>query len=92
MWGARGLFLLAAAMVVEVVTPVVFALRLLKNAMKKLKLVVCKQCLYLLLYLVKHNKIHITLIVAWPEPKTLWSNGTLAYWVSLESSCHGKNS
>jgi hypothetical protein len=37
MWGTRGAFLLAAAMVVAVVTPVVFVLRLLKNAIKILK-------------------------------------------------------
>jgi hypothetical protein len=42
MWGARGPFPPAAAMVVAVVTPVVFVLRLLKNAIKTLKLGVCK--------------------------------------------------
>jgi hypothetical protein len=42
MWGTRGPFPLAAAMVVAVVTPVVFVLRLLKNAIKTLKLVVHK--------------------------------------------------
>ncbi len=40
-WGARGAFLPAAAMVVVVVMPVVFVLRLLKNAIRTLKLVVC---------------------------------------------------
>jgi hypothetical protein len=39
MWGAWGQFPPAAAMVVAVVMPVVFCLRLLKNAMKLLKLV-----------------------------------------------------
>jgi hypothetical protein len=43
MWGSRGSFLPVAAMYVEVVTPVVFVLRLLKNAMKTLKLVVCEE-------------------------------------------------
>jgi hypothetical protein len=43
MWGARGPFPLAAAMVVAVVMPVVFVIRLLKNAIKTLKLVVFKQ-------------------------------------------------
>jgi hypothetical protein len=43
MWGARGKFLLVAAMVVAVVTPVMFVLRLLKNAIKTLKLVACNQ-------------------------------------------------
>ena len=42
-WGARGRFLPGVAMVVVVVMPVVFVLRLLKSAIKTLKLVVCKQ-------------------------------------------------
>ncbi len=44
MWGARGPFPPAAAMVVAVVTPVVFCAKtteILKNAIKTLKLVVC---------------------------------------------------
>ncbi len=64
-------------MVVAVVTPVVFVLRLLKNAIKTQKLNVCKQCLYLLLYIIKHIAIHVTLvIVPWLELKPLWSNRT----------------
>jgi hypothetical protein len=51
MWGARGPFPPAAAMVVAVVTPVVFGLRLLKNAIKTLKLVVGMKKFYLLLSL-----------------------------------------
>jgi hypothetical protein len=43
MWGARGPFLLAGAMVVVVVKPVVFVPRLLKNVIKIERLVVCKQ-------------------------------------------------
>jgi hypothetical protein len=46
MWGARGPFPPAVAMVVAVVTPVVFcakATEILKNAIKTLELVVCKQ-------------------------------------------------
>jgi hypothetical protein len=46
MWGARGPFPPALAMVVAVVMPVVFyaeATEILKNAIKTLKLVVCKQ-------------------------------------------------
>ena len=42
MRGTRGPFLPAAAMVVVVVMPVVFVLRLLKSAIKSLKLVLCK--------------------------------------------------
>jgi hypothetical protein len=41
MWGTRGPVLLAAAMVVVVVMPVMFVLRLMKIAIKTLKLVVC---------------------------------------------------
>jgi hypothetical protein len=50
MWGARGEFLPAAAMVVTVVMPVVFcakATEILKNAMKTLKLDFCAQYFYL---------------------------------------------
>jgi hypothetical protein len=47
MWGARGPFLPAAAMVVAVVTPVVFVLRLLKKEIKTLKLVGGYQKVYL---------------------------------------------
>jgi hypothetical protein len=39
-WDARGPFLLAEAMVVVVVMPVGFVLRLMKNAIKTLKIVV----------------------------------------------------
>ncbi len=49
--GRMGPLLPAAAMVVVVVTPVVFVLRLLKNAIKKLKLVVCEQkFLFIIIY------------------------------------------
>jgi hypothetical protein len=50
MWGARGPFLLATAMVVADVMPVVFcpkATEILKNAIKTLKLVVCMQYFYI---------------------------------------------
>jgi hypothetical protein len=68
MWGAREAFLPAAAMVMGVVMPVVFLLRLLKNAIKTLKLVIFKQYLYLLLYIVQHIAIHVTLIVVGQSP------------------------
>jgi hypothetical protein len=59
-------------MVVVVVTPVVFcALRLLKKEIKTLKLVGGCQKVYVLLYVMKHIRIHISLIVVWPEPQ-LW--------------------
>jgi hypothetical protein len=84
-WGARGPFPPAAAMVVVVVMPVVFVLRLLKNAIKTLKFVVCEQKFLFNTMYCKTYYDSCTLIVAWPEPKPLWSNGTLAYQVSLES-------
>ncbi len=73
-------------MVVAVVLPFVFLLRLLKNAIKTLKLVLCKQYLNLLLYIVQHVAIYVMLIVAWPEPEPLLPNGTLAFCVLPESS------
>jgi hypothetical protein len=72
MWGARGAFWPAAAMVVVVVTPFVFcakATEILTNAIKTLKLVVCKQKKYLQLFIAKHIVIRVLLIVAWPDPK-----------------------
>jgi hypothetical protein len=74
MWGARGPFPPAAAMVVAVVTPVVFFLRLPKSAIKTLKLFVGNRTFQFFLCIVKHTTIHVMLIVAWPEPKPLWSN------------------
>ncbi len=62
-WGARGPFPPAAAMVVAVMMPTVFVLRILKNAIKTLKLVVHKEIFYLLLYIVKNIAIHVMLIV-----------------------------
>jgi hypothetical protein len=47
MWGARGPFLPAAAMVVAVVTPVVFCAKATEKQNKTLKLVVCYQKVYL---------------------------------------------
>jgi hypothetical protein len=46
MWSSRGPFPPAAAMVVVVVTQVVFFYKATKISKKKLKLVVCNQCLY----------------------------------------------
>jgi hypothetical protein len=82
MWGARGPFPPAAAMVVMVLTQVVFVLRLLKDAIKILTLVVCKQKFHFINIILKHTTIHVRLIVAWPEPGPLWSIGNPAYWVS----------
>jgi hypothetical protein len=46
-----------------------FVIRLLKISIKTLKLVVRNQCLYGLMYVVKHIIIHVTLIVVWTEPE-----------------------
>jgi hypothetical protein len=88
MWGARGQFLPAGAMVVVFVMPVVFCAKATEIFNKTLNLVFCKQCFYLLLCIAKHIAIHVMLIVAWPKPEPLWSNGIPAYWVSPESSKH----
>jgi hypothetical protein len=70
MWGARGPFPPAAAMVVAVVMPVVFYAKAteLKNAMKTLKLVFPNNN-FINYYIVKHIVVHIPLIAALPEPK-----------------------
>ncbi len=70
MLGARGPFLPAAVMVVAVVTPVVFVLRLLKNAIKTLKLVVHK---LKFLFIIIHCKTYYNSRngYSWPEPKPL---------------------
>ncbi len=46
-----------------------YVIRLLKISIKILKLVVCIQCLYVELYIVKHIIIHVLLVVASTEPK-----------------------
>ncbi len=46
-----------------------YEIRLLKISIKILKLVVCIQYLYVLLYIVKHIIIHVSLVVAWTEPE-----------------------
>jgi hypothetical protein len=46
MWGARGPFPPAVAMVVAVVTPVVFCAKATEKQNKTLKLVVCYQKVY----------------------------------------------
>ena len=56
-------------MVVAVVTPVVLCAKATEKRNKTLKLVVCIQCLYVLLYIVKHIIIHVPLVIAWTEPE-----------------------
>jgi hypothetical protein len=69
MWGARGPTPPAAAMLVAVVTPVVFCNKATESFNKTPNLVVCNQCWYVLLCIVNHIIIHVLLIVAWTEPE-----------------------
>jgi hypothetical protein len=69
MWGAGGPFPLASAMVVVVVTPVVFCYKATENCNKSNKISCLDSFFYVLLHIVKHIAVHVTLIVAWPEPK-----------------------
>jgi hypothetical protein len=76
MWGAKGPFPPATAMVVVVVMmvvvvvmPVVFCNKAPENFNKSTKTSCFNQCLYVLLYIVKHIIIHVLLIVAWTKPE-----------------------
>jgi hypothetical protein len=99
MWGARGPFPPAAAMAVAVVTPVVFCAKATEKCNKNTKISCLKAMfVYYELYCKKYYNSRNTnssaaeaRVVAWPEPEPLLSNGTPAYWVLLESSCHCKN-
>ncbi len=85
MWGAKGPFLPAATMVVAVVTPVVFVLRLPKNAIKTLKLVVCKQTYLLFTIYCKtyYNSCNANCSMAGAQTSLVqWNPG---YGVLLES-------
>jgi hypothetical protein len=83
MWGARGPFLLAAAMVVAVVTPVVFCAKATEKRNKNTKInwwlpkslfitICCKT--YCNSY-ISNSSVAQARVVAWPEPEPLWSNG-----------------
>ena len=84
-WGTRVPFPPVAAMVVVVVMPAVCCAKaneILINAIKTLKLVVCNQFSYELLYCKTYYYSHIAncsvnqaQVVWWPKPKPLWSNG-----------------
>jgi hypothetical protein len=69
MWGAGGPFPPAAAMVVAVVMPVVFCNKATENCNKNNKISYLDSFFYVLLHIVRHIAVHITLIVAWPEPE-----------------------
>ncbi len=82
-WGARGPFLPAVAMVVAVVTPVVFCAKATEKRNKNTKIswwlpkslfitIYCKTywCSY-----IANSSVARAQVVAWPKPKPLWSNG-----------------
>jgi hypothetical protein len=82
MWGARGQFPLAAAMVVAVVTPVVFCAKDTEKRNKNTKIncllarslsiiINCK--IYCNSY-IAYCSVAQAQVVAWLEPKPLWSN------------------
>jgi hypothetical protein len=83
MWGARGPFLPAAAMVVVVVMPVVFCAKTTEKRNKNTKIswwlpkslfitIYCKT--YCNSYIANCN-VACARVVVWPEPEPLWSNG-----------------
>jgi hypothetical protein len=72
-----------------------FVIKILKIAIKIIKLVVCNQFLYVILHIVKHIAVHVRLMVVWPKPKLCSmaspNHWTPAYLVSLESSFNCEN-
>jgi hypothetical protein len=83
MWGARGPFPPAAAMVVAVVTPVVLCNKATENFNKNTKTSYLQSmfvCITIYCKTYYHSRItscsvdHAR-VVWWPEPKPLWSNG-----------------
>ena len=83
MWGARGLFPPAAAMVVAVVTPVVYCAKATKKRNKNTKIIwwLPKSLFITICYktycnsYIANSSVARARVVAWPEPKPLWSNG-----------------
>jgi hypothetical protein len=93
-WGARGALPPAAAMVVAVVTPVVFCPKATEKRNKKTKIsCLLRKSLFITIYCETYCSSYIancrgcgvagagTTLVQW----------TLAYWVSPESACHCEN-
>jgi hypothetical protein len=69
MWGARGPFPPAAAMVVAVVMPVVFCNKANESFNENTK-TSCLSSIFLCITIYcKHIIIHVSLIVAWTEPE-----------------------
>ncbi len=83
MWGARGSFPPAAAMVVSVVMPVVFCAKATENRNQNTKISWClPKSLFKKIYCKTYCNSYIAncsvaraRVVAWLEPEPLWSNG-----------------
>jgi hypothetical protein len=83
MWGARGPFPPAAAMVVAVVTPVVLCAKATEKEIKTLKLFGGYQkCLFITICYktccnsyIANSSVARAQVVVWPELEPLWSNG-----------------
>jgi hypothetical protein len=89
MWSAtRGPFPPAAAMVVAVVMPVVFCAKATEKRNKNTKISWwLPKSLFITIY-VKHIVIHISLIVAWSEPK-LWHGRSLNHYGPMDPGILG---
>ena len=82
MLGARGPFPLAAAMVVVVVTPVVFRAKATEKRKKTKisrwlpkKLFITIYCKTYYNSYIANSSVARARVVAWPEPEPVWSNG-----------------
>jgi hypothetical protein len=83
MWGTRGQFLPAAAMVVTVVTPVVFCAKATEKRHKNTKISWwLPKSLFITIHCETYCNSYITncgvaraRVVVWLEPEPLWSNG-----------------
>ena len=83
MWVARGPFLPVAAMVVAVVMPVVFCAKAteIRNKNTKISWWLPKSLFITICYktycnsYIANSSMARARVVAWPEPKPLWSNG-----------------
>jgi hypothetical protein len=95
MWGARGPFPLAAAMVVAVVMPVVFCAKATEKRNKNTKLSWwLAKSLFITIYCktycnsyIANSSVTRAQVVAWPEPKPLWSNGCRVKVLQLKTGC-----
>ncbi len=83
MWGARGPFPLAVAMVVAVVMPVVFSAKATEKRNENTKVSWwLPKSLFITIYCktycnscIANSSVARARVVAWPEPEPLWSNG-----------------